>query len=106
MTFKILWHSSVAQDLENILTLILDYSGPTVARRKIREIEAGIRSLAEVPHRGTIRDEIYPGLRVLPVARKGVMCFTVDDATKTVRLMAVTYAGQEWGRLLSTRRNA
>ena len=103
MAYRIIRHPEVEQDLENILVLILDYAGPHIALRKLAEIEASLESLREAPHRGTLRHEIYPDLRVIPTARKGAICFTVDESVKEVKIVAIAYAGQEWARMVGDR---
>ena len=103
MTYRMIRHPEVEQDLEAILVLILDYAGPQIALRKLAEIEASIESLTDGPHRGTLRDEIHQDLRVIPTARKGAICFTVDDDAKEVLIIAVAYAGQEWARMIEDR---
>ena len=78
------------------MELVADYAGTKIALRKLAEIENTIRSLATFPHKGSLRHEIYPDLRAIPVADKGVICFTVDDETQTVFLIAISYAGGNW----------
>jgi plasmid stabilization system protein ParE len=67
-----------------------------VAERKLDAIAAVIRTLAHTPHKGTIRDDVAPGLRAIPAARRGVIAFTVDDAARRVLVLAVGYAGSDW----------
>lgn len=103
-TYKILRHPSVDADLLDILDLIAEYSGVEVALRKLDEIETTLQNLEHTPHNGTLRHEIYPNLRAIPTARKGVICFVVDDETRTVLIVAITYAGQEWVQRVVKRR--
>ena len=84
--------------------MIADYAGTGIALDKLDQIEAGIRKLALTPHIGSLRDDIHPGLRAIPVARKGVIAFTVDDAQRAVFVVAVTYAGADWSRRARRRR--
>ena len=63
---------------------------------KLDAIERTVRRLAELPHIGSIRDEICPGLRAIPTARKGVVCFVVNDERQVVKIVAIAYAGREW----------
>lgn len=95
MTCRVVRHPRVARDFEDIADLIATYAGVDVALRKLAESEACLTRLADTPHVGTIRDEISPGLRALPAARKGVVCFVVDDAASEVRVISITYAGAE-----------
>lgn len=101
--YRLLRHPHVATDLDDILTLVADYSGKATALRILGEIETAVRGLADLPHVGTVRDDVYPGLRAIPVARKGVICFTVDDERQEVRLVAIGYAGREWARMVRGR---
>jgi plasmid stabilization system protein ParE len=103
VTYRILRHRDVAQDLLNIVDLIADYAGLDVAVRKLGEIEACLGRLADTPHIGSVRDEIAPGLRAIPAARKAVICFTVDDEAKEVLVMSITYAGADWYRAVGER---
>ena len=104
--YKILRHPEVERDVFDILDLVAEYSGAETALRKLAEIEATVHSLADTPHKGTIRDEIAPGLRAIPAGRKGVVCFVVDDELKEVRIVAIGYAGREWGLQVQHRQSS
>lgn len=103
MNYQIIRHPKVAQDLEDIVVLILDYAGSTSASRKLSEIETSIKALAATPHVGSLRHDIYPSLRAIPTARKGVISFVVDDQAETVFIVSITYAGADWIKKLPRR---
>ena len=65
--------------------------------------ERVIRKLCDVPHIGSIRDEIASGLRAIPAADKGVVCFVVDDDNHVVCIIAIGYAGSDWTRAVKSR---
>ena len=96
MSYRILFHPAVSSDLDEISQWLIDYAGPASAARRLAEIEAVVGSLARLPHKGTIRDKIAPGLRAVPAGRKAVIAFTVDDAAREVLIHAITYAGADW----------
>lgn len=96
MSYRIRFHPSVANDLEWIAGWISDYAGSSVASAKLAEIEGTILGLAAMPHKGSTRDEIAPGLRAIPAGRKGVVVFKVDDDMREVLIYAVTYGGADW----------
>ena len=105
MTYRVRFHPLVARDLEAIAQWIIDFAGSEAAHRKLEEIEREIASLARMPHRGSVRDEIAPGLRAIPAGRRAVIAFTVDDYAKEVHIHCVTYSGADWvsrsrGRIL------
>ena len=95
MNYRIRYHPLVARDLDAIAQWILDYAGPEVAARKLVEIEAAIATLKETPHKGSLRDEIAPGLRAIPAGRKAAIAFTVDDDAAEILIYAVTYGGAD-----------
>lgn len=96
MDYKIFRHFEVEQDIYDIADLIMEYAGFAIAERKLLEIEKSIKNLAHTPHIGTIRDDIFPNLRAIATARKGVVSFIVDDEEKSVFIISVTYAGADW----------
>jgi plasmid stabilization system protein ParE len=105
VSYKIMRHPLVEQDLRIIVRLIADYAGPGIALAKLQEIEHAVRRLAETPHIGSIRDEISPGLRAIPAGRKAVICFKVDDAARRVLIVCITYGGADWiGRSIDRER--
>jgi plasmid stabilization system protein ParE len=92
MRYQITRHPLVRSDLANIVTMIGEYAGYTVAQNKFVDLEKTIRNLQDYPHTGTLRGKV----RVIPAAVKGVICFQVDDVTRTVFVVCVTYAGADW----------
>ena len=66
--------------------------------RKLAEIERTIRKLRDLPRIGSFRDEIAAGVRAIPAADKGVICFIVDDDRLEIRIMAISYAGSDWSK--------
>ena len=96
MSYQIKFHPLVARDLDTIATAIIDRAGAVVAARKLGEIEAAVATLQDMPHKGSTRDEIAPGLRAIPAGRKAVIAFVVDDAAKEVLIYAITYGGADW----------
>ena len=96
MSYRIRFHPLVARDLDAITKWIIDYAGGEAADRRLAEIERTISTLAEVPHRGSIRDEVAPGLRAIPAGRRAVVAFTVDGEAGEVFIHAVTYGAADW----------
>ena len=96
MSYRIRFHPAVSENLDSITAWLMDYAGSAVAERRLEEIEATIEALANLPHKGSRRDEIAPGLRAVPAGRKAVVAFTVDDDSREVHVHAVAYAGADW----------
>ncbi|MBW6420933.1 type II toxin-antitoxin system RelE/ParE family toxin [Rhizobium sp. XQZ8] len=102
-TYRLEYHSDAVQDLVDIHNLIEDYAGRAIANRKLAEIEAATYRLEDLPKIGSIRNDFAPSLRALPIAGKGVICFTVDDETLTVFIICISYAGSDWASRVKER---
>ena len=57
MPYRIYRHPDVEQDLFDIVDLIAEYAGLSVANRKLSEIEQSIIQLSETPHIGSLRHD-------------------------------------------------
>lgn len=96
MSYHLRFHPLVERDLEAIVRWIIEHAGSEAAEQRLGEIERAILGLAHMPHKGTVRDEIAPGLRAIPAGRRAVIAFTVDDTAKEVFIRAVSYGGADW----------
>ena len=103
MSYRIRYHPLVERDLDEITNWIIDYAGREAAGRRLAEIRETIASLTDVPHRGSIRNEIAPGQRAIPAGRRAVVSFTVDDEAREVYVHAITYGGADWAARIRTR---
>ena len=96
MSYRLRFHPAVSGDLDAIARWLVDYAGRDAAERRLAEIADAIAGLRTFPHKGSLRDEIAPGLRAIPAGRKAVVAVTVDDEAGEVFAHAVTYAGADW----------
>lgn len=94
--YRLEYHSAAVQDLIDIHSFIEEYAGRITADRKLAEIETATYRLADLPKMGSIRDDLLLGLRAIPAAEKAVICVTIDDETRTVFILCVSYAGSDW----------
>jgi toxin ParE1/3/4 len=106
VNYTITRHDDVRFDLAAILDLVGNYAGYGVGRRKVGEVEATFGQLSHFPHIGSKRDDVFPELRVIQSGEKAMVCFVVNDDARTVRIISVTYAGQDWQRIARERREA
>lgn len=86
-------HPQVSRDLEATAPWIIENAGSQLSDRNPAEIEQTIMVLARMPHQGSVRDDIAPGLRTIPARRRTVIAFAVDDAAEEVLFHAVTCSG-------------
>jgi plasmid stabilization system protein ParE len=75
-------------------------SDRALAERTVDSIRAFIKSLGRIPHRGTKRDDLRPGLRVIAFGKKTAIAFEVDDEAGTVTILRVFYGGQNYEAVL------
>ncbi|MFN3314916.1 MAG: type II toxin-antitoxin system RelE/ParE family toxin [Hyphomonas sp.] len=82
-------------DYDRIDDFLFDATGDgAVSARIVMELAGFVGSLSRLPHQGTQRDDVLPGLRLLPFG-KAVIAFTVDDAAKTVFVLRLFYGGED-----------
>jgi plasmid stabilization system protein ParE len=104
--YKVARGDHVRFDVAAILDFVGNYAGYKIGRQKVAEIAKTVMSLSEFPHMGTRREDIASNLRVIPSAGgQATICFTVDDDACVLRIVCVTYAGQDWERIAAEREN-
>ena len=64
-------------------------------------IVAHCEGLAVFPHRGTMRDDIRPGLRTSSYKKRAVTATFVDDEARQVSILGVFYGGHDYDTILS-----
>lgn len=55
-------------------------------------------SFCAFPHRGTLRDDVRPGLRLTNFKKRTIIAFDVDD--EQVSIMGIFYGGQDYETFL------
>lgn len=85
------------QDFGDDLDLALDR-----AEQRLLSIQPSVRDLAKTPFQGTLRPDIFEGLRFVR-HNKAVFWFVVDEDRQVVRILAIFYGGQDHIRHMLTR---
>jgi toxin ParE1/3/4 len=52
--------------------------------------------LSSFPKRGTVYDDVMPGLRITNFKGDTILAFVVDEEARTVTFLGITYGGQDW----------
>ena len=87
-------------DLENIYDAVARMSASRqVARGFVQRIMARCRRIGDVPRGGRRRDDLVPGLRLVPFEGRAVIAYVVMDG---VEITNVFYGGRDYEALLST----
>jgi plasmid stabilization system protein ParE len=94
MTFTVVFSASAKADLFAIYDYIVDRAGERIALRFVESIEAYCQGFADIPERGTRRDDLRPGLRTVGFRRRATILFEVDRKTRHVIIHGIYYAGR------------
>ena len=106
MTYTVRFAPEAADQLEALYRYIASSASPTVAADYVDAIVAHCEGLAVFPHRGTLRDDIRPGLRTSSYRKRAVIATFVDDEAQQVTILGVFYGGQDYDTILSGSDNA
>lgn len=91
---KVRYRPHALSDLREIFDFIALASGSqSVARDFVRRIMTRCRKIGDVPFGGRPRDDLAPGLRVVPFERTAIIVYLVDDA---VEIVNVFYGGRDY----------
>lgn len=100
MTRQVMFTAKAETHLDSIHRYIRHRSGIARADTFVEAIVTFCASLDTFPHRGTQRDDILPGLRVIPFRRRVVLAVTID--ANTVIVGGVYYGGRDFETDLAT----
>ena len=91
------------KDLEGIYGYITDKSGfPERAWSYIEKLQQKCRELETAPLRGQQRDDLMHNLRIVPIDKKAVAAFIVDEEKKAVLVLNIFYGGRDYEALMMT----
>ena len=98
--YRVVFAPEAEDDLVSLYEYIAEHGSPVIAARYTEAIVAYCESLATLPHRGTKRDDVRPGLRITNYRRRAVIAFHCDEAAATVSILGVYYGGRDYERAL------
>jgi toxin ParE1/3/4 len=90
----------VDEQLDELHAHLTAVAGGDTATRYVNEILDLLVSFGDFPFRGTMRDEMYPGLRTYGWKRKATIAFFVYDTS--VKIAGVYYGGRDFSRDFET----
>ena len=70
-------------------------ASPATARGYVNRILGYVNALDVFPKRGSVHDEVRPGLRVIGFARHVSIAFVVVDEAQEVIILRILYSGQQ-----------
>lgn len=93
MGYRIKLLPEAEDDLTAIYAYIRDNGSPEIARGYVQRIQAFLRGFDTFPERGTLRNDIRPGLRMVGFERRVTVAFVVEG--DTVIFSNILYGGRE-----------
>ena len=99
MTYEVVFAPEAQLDLLDLYDVIAENGDDERALAYVERIQAACLRLAVFPERGTRRDDIRPGLRVIGFERRVVIAFHVG--TERVTIDRVLYGGRDLGTVFS-----
>jgi toxin ParE1/3/4 len=92
--YRVLFSSEARDDLKNLYLYIADRAGDGRALAYVERIEAYCEKFSHFPERGTRRDDLFPGLRIVGFERRITLAFLVE--TDRVIFLRVLYGGRDF----------
>jgi len=87
MTHRVIFGPRAAQDLQDVITYLAPRMGVDPALDYVQRIENYCLGFANFPKRGTLRDDVRPGLRLVGYRRKATIAFSVEqDVVMIIRV--------------------
>lgn len=95
---RVVFSELARRQLDELYDFIAERAHPDIALSFVERIEAFCRGLETFPERGSLRNEVRPGLRIVGFRRQASIAFTVTGAT--VVILAVFRRGADTEALL------
>jgi toxin ParE1/3/4 len=93
---ELVFRPEASADLKGLYDYI-EQNSPANAARYVERIEAYCMGLLDYPERGTRRDDLRPGIRIVGFQRRIGIAFAVfDDRVEIARIL---YCGRDLGSL-------
>ncbi len=91
---NVIFSPEAAKDLITLYDYIAHAASPDIALGYIERIEKACSNLSMAGERGTLRDDIRPGLRIIGVEKRTVIAFSVSE--EHVTILRFFHGGQDW----------
>lgn len=101
MSYKVFFTPEAEEQLIALYRHIAEAASPDRAIQFSEAILSYCDGLTVFPHRGTMRDDVRPGLRVIPYKRRVLIAFYVNG--DLVSIVGIFYGGQDYEAILGDR---
>jgi toxin ParE1/3/4 len=95
----VLWDDGARADLQAIFDYVAEASQNFhTAFKFVTRIEARCEKIGDIPHIGTARNDILPGLRIVPFERSAVILYMLE--ANRIRITNIFYGGRDYEALM------
>ena len=94
VALEIIFAPEARDDLLSLYDYIAEHSGPYRAQEYVERLAAYCLGFVPFPDRGTRRDDLRPGLRVIGFERRVTIAFHVTASA--VIIDRIFYGGRDW----------
>ena len=98
MSYRVVFSPEAEEQLVALYRYIAAAASPNIAARYTDAIVTYCESLSTFPHRGAMRDDVRPGLRITNYKKRAVIAF--DVTADLVSIIGVFYGGQDYETIL------
>ena len=98
MIYRVVFAPEAEEQLAALYGHIAAAASPDIAARYTDAIVSYCESLCAFPHRGTLRDDVRSGMRIISYKKRAVIAFDVD--AEQVSIIGVFYGGQDYETIL------
>lgn len=99
MSVQVRFSERAIADLQDIYDYVAPRGGERVARDHVAQIYACCLDFRTFPERGTRRDDLRPGLRLVGYRRQAIIAFAVLD--EQVTILRVLHRGRDIDTVLA-----
>ena len=92
MRYTVVSTPEAQDDLLDLYDYIADHSSPALALGYMVRIEKSCLSLNTLPERGTRREDLRPGLRIMGFEHRALIAFQVSE--RSVAILRILYGGR------------
>ena len=98
MNYRVVFAPEAVEHLAALYRYIASAASPEIAPRYTDAIVSYCESLRTFPHRGALREDVRPGLRITHYKKRAIIAFDVD--ADQVSIISVFYGGQDYESIL------
>ncbi|ASG24113.1 type II toxin-antitoxin system RelE/ParE family toxin [Nitrospirillum viridazoti] len=98
MIYRVIFSLQAQEQLAALYRYIADAASPDIAAQYTEAIVSYCERLCAHPYRGTMRDDVRPGLRITNYRKRVVIAFGIE--ADLVSIVGVFYGGRNYEAIL------